>query len=170
MHRFVLQLFLLINLIHHATGQVSIEAQVGGANFMGMTVNSRLDIPLNQTGEHALSPAIGIGMMAPWWDRPTGIINAGITYKYKGWGIGTEVSAFDMPFVTEREPRDFTDIIIYPNFNYTFKIKSNWYLRLSAGPYFAFSRPSGAFVIEPELRFEGDVIPGAGIGFGYVIK
>jgi hypothetical protein len=164
---------LLITLYFSAdvSGQVGIEAQIGGANFFGLTVNSRFKIPLSKSHVNSLSPTIGVGILAPWWDQPTAIINAGITYNHKSLGIGTEISGFtDNPFVASSIPRDFVDVIVYPNLNYTFSINQNWYVRLSGGAYFAFSKFTDLFSEKVKLKFEGDVIPGAGIGIGYLIK
>ena len=156
---------------NNISGQTGVEAQIGGANFIGLTINSRFSISLDQTKIHSLSPTIGVGILAPWWDQPTAIIHAGITYNFKSWGIGAEISGFtDNPFIVSSNPRDWVDMIVYPNINYTFRNASNWYLRFSAGSYFAFSKSIDPFSERSNLRFEGDVIPGAGIGIGYLVK
>lgn len=154
---------------YDATAQTSIETQAGGANFMGITINSRFNIPLSRSKEHRLSPSFGIGMLAPGWDQqPTVIINTGLTYNYKAWGIGAEVSGFAAsPFAASSKPRDFVDMIVYPNLNYTLNIKPSFYLRFSAGSYFAFSKKIDPLTEVSKFQFEHDVIPGAGISVGY---
>ncbi|HZV70915.1 MAG TPA: hypothetical protein VFG10_15270 [Saprospiraceae bacterium] len=149
------------------TAQVGIEAQSGGANFLGLTINTRFSIPLDGMYQ-SLSPSFGVGMLMPGWDEPTLIINAGLTYTYKSWGIGAEMTGFtDNPFIAKVRDRNWVDMIIYPNLNYTGNIGSRWYFRLSAGPYFAFSRPVNSFNEIGKLRFQGDVFPGAGVTIGY---
>lgn len=171
MKRFILLSLLAIFISKDVFSQASVEAQIGGANFIGITLNSRYSISLSKTKEHKLSPSFGIGTLAPWWDAPTAIMNIGITYHYKSWGIGTEVSGFAAaPFVNSNRPHDFVDMIVYPNMNYTFKYVSNWYLRLSAGAYFAYSKSNDPQSDGGRLRFEGDVIPGAGVAVGRIIQ
>jgi hypothetical protein len=169
----LITLFLItLFFVHEATAQTSIEAQAGGANFMGITINSRFNIPLSRSKEHRLSPSFGLGMLAPGWDQqPTIIINTGLTYNYKAWGIGAEVSGFtSSPFAASNKPRDFVDMIVYPNLNYTLNIKPSFYLRFSAGSYFAFSKKIDPVSEKSKLQFEHDVIPGAGISVGYKFK
>ena len=153
------------------SAQTGIEAQIGGANFQGMTVNARFTVPIHKSKPIILSPSLGIGIVAPWWDAPTTIVNVGMVYQLRSWGFGTEMSVFtDIPYLKRDVPNDFADIIIYPNFNYTLHKKSSkWYFRLSGGGYFAFSkseRPDR----QKYLRFERDVIPGAGIAAGFLIS
>lgn len=171
MKNLILFLLFTIYFAHDLAAQVGIEAQVGGANFLGLTVNTRFNIPLNRSKEHSLSPSFGIGMLAPGWDEHTAIINTGLTYNYKSWGIGTEISGFtDNPFTTKTKERDFVDMIVYPNFSHTHTFKSGLYFRISAGPYFAFSKTSGPESEVKRLKFQGDIIPGAGLSVGYLIK
>ena len=171
MKKLITLLFSVLFVFHESDAQIGIEAQIGGANFFGITVNARYSIPLNNSDEHRISPAFGIGVLAPWWDEPTTIINGGLTYNFKNWGIGAEVSGFTQnPFVISDRPRDFIDFIVYPNLNYTIRIHTKFYLRISGGAYFAYSRSTDPILLENKFRFESDVIPGAGVGVGYLIK
>jgi hypothetical protein len=146
---------------------VSIETQLGGANFLGMTINTQLEIPLSADGKHKLTPKIGVGGLMPGWDDPTVIIHTGLNYSFKNWGTGIEVSGFTPnPFRGTFEGSDFVDMIVYPNINYNWKFESQWYLRFSAGAWFAFSRYHNYNTQLNTMEFEGDVIPGIGISFG----
>lgn len=159
-------LFLSGSLI--SKGQVKLEAQLGGSNFLGISLNTAFDIPLLKNNSHLLIPSLGLGILAPGWYEPTSIIHAGLNYSYKNWGLGAEVSGFtDNPFWGNDYYNDFANMIVYPNANYTFKTKSNWYFRVSAGAYFAFSK---SYYYEPyksQMEFDGDIIPGAGFSLGY---
>jgi len=171
MKNLFLFLFATLLLSNEAYSQIGIETQIGGANYLGVTLNTRINIALDESNSNRLCPSFGIGILAPGWDQPTSIINVGLTYNYKNWGIGTEVSGFaNNPFLTSSRPRDFPDMIVYPNLNYTCTFSSNLYLRFSAGPYFAFTKKTEPFSEVTKLRFEGDVIPGAGITFGYIFR
>jgi len=162
---------LLICFAHDIRSQVGLEAQFGGANFFGFTLNARLDIPLDQTNLHTLSPSIGFGIVAPWWDWPSGLVNAGVNYRYKAWGVGTELSVFPGgSFSGFVRASDRVDVLMYPNFNYTLIMRSGWYFRFSAGAYFAYLKNGSPFLDGNKLQFQGDVIPGAGVGVGYMIN
>ncbi len=166
-------LFLVISLFlsNHVYSQVSLETQIGGANFLGASLNSRFNIDLDKTKTHRISPSFGIGILFPYWYPSTTLINVGVSYNYKNWGIGTEVTGFaGKSIISSKATNGFVDMMVYPNLNYTWTFCSNLYFRFSAGSYFAFSRRAGSSSENPKLTFEGDVIPGAGIGFGYIFK
>src|SRR5689334_16116756 len=128
MHKLLSILFIFLYCSGGVSGQVGIEGQVGGANFLGLTINSRFQIVISKENDHRLTPSLGVGILSPAWDAPTMIVNAGLSYSHKDWGIGTEVSGFtENPFIPSDQPRDFVDMIIYPNFNYTFTFESSWY-------------------------------------------
>jgi hypothetical protein len=141
-------------------GQVRLEAQLGGSNFLGLTINSVYDIPLTETGDQCIETSLGMGFLAPGWDVPTVILHGGLNYMYRHWGAGAEVSGFTSnPFWgNKEESRDFPDVIVYPNVNYTFYMKSRWYFKLSGGVLFAFSRPD----------YDGDPLPAGGLSAGYI--
>ena len=171
MKNLILLILLSLCITKEMQSQVGIEAQFGGANFFGFTLNGRLDIPLDQMNFHNISTSIGFGMVAPWWDWPAGLVNAGINYRYKVWGAGTEVSIFPGgSFSGFVRVSDRVDVLVYPNFNYTLLKRSGWYFRFSAGAYFAYSKNGSPILDGNDLRFQGDVIPGAGVGVGYMIR
>ena len=85
-------LIAFIFLVGDVSGQVGIEGQVGGANFLGLTINSRFQILISKENDHRLTPSFGVGILSPAWDAPTMIVNAGLSYSHNAWGIGTEVS------------------------------------------------------------------------------
>lgn len=151
-----------------ANGQVGIEAQFGGSNFIGASINAKYIAKVCDSSHHTISPSFGVGLLLPTWDAPTSIIHFGLNYAYKKIGIGVEASGFtDNPFVLSQKTRNFVDVIIYPNLNYTFQFKSPLYISASGGAYFAFSKGSKYYNTREKWSFEGDVIPGAGISIGY---
>ena len=62
-----------------------------------------------------------------------------------------------------------SDILVYPDLNYTFSFNRNphLYLRLSAGVYFAFDKIRDDISGKNKLEWQGDPIPGAGLTCGY---
>jgi hypothetical protein len=139
-------------------GQLNLEAQIGGSNFLGFSINTEVDIPLFKNKNYALSPSFGLGLIRiPHLANAT-IIHSGLHLKYRKWGIGTEVSHFS---------GDFVELLVYPNVNYTFGIRSNWYLKASVGAFIPFAYMNKSDKGASDLRFAGDIIPGAGINFGY---
>jgi hypothetical protein len=157
-------LFLFVSI---TIGQVKFEAQLGGSNFLGISLNTAFDIPLSVNGNHFIVPNLGLGILLPGWDIPTCIIHTGLNYQYKKWGLGSEVSGFIKdPFIGKDEfANPDVDMIVYPNANYTLTTNKNWYLRISTGAYFAFSK---YFELDKsKMEFEGDVIPGAGLSVGH---
>ena len=148
-------------------GQAKIEIQIGGSNFLGMTINSAYDIPVSKNHNQILSPYFGIGLLEPNWDGATSIIHVGLDYTIKKFGIGCELSNFlPSPFGHRDYPQSDVDLIVYPNISYTFFTKIKLYFKVSGGAYFAFNKQyfySGS----SEIYFEGDVIPGAGFTTGY---
>jgi len=162
-----LSIFFVASVTH---GQVKVEALAGGSNFYGMSLNTAFNIPLSEDNDHLIVPVIGLGMLLPFWDVPKCIIHSGLNYSYKKYGLGTEISGFiNSPFWKKNEvvSNDFVNMIVYPNANYNFPIKEKWYLGISAGAYFAFSKQYNYEQNSHRIRFEGDVIPGAGLSFGY---
>jgi len=148
--------------------QARIEAKIGGSNFLGATINSAYDIAILEDGNQSISPSFGIGILFPGWEDPTSIIHFGLNYRLFKWGFGIETSTFFAnPLWGDGGGNGFVDLIIYPNVNYTIPINSNWYINISGGAYFAFSRSSNFQIEQTNLVFEGDVIPGGGLTVGY---
>ena len=138
---------------------------------MGVTLNTGFDIPLLKNDNHLLVPSLGLGILVPGCYEHPIIIHTGLNYRYKNLGFGAELSGFTKNFLLSNEfDNGFIDMIVYPNANYTFKTKSNWYYRISAGAYLAFDK---SYDFEPDksrMEFLGDVIPGAGLSVGYNFK
>jgi len=169
---FLFSLFLHVN----AFSQVNLEGQLGGSNFLGFSLNTEVDIPLSKSKAIYLSPSMGLGLLSPTFEESTAILRTGLHLKYKKWGIGSEVAGFTgNPFSNQPYINSFIDLLVYPNVNYTFNFKSNYYLKASTGAYVAFSR-----VMQRQLplsndgpyplRFQGDAIPGIGLSFGYKFR
>lgn len=169
MLRIILTLLFISAISSQTKAQISFEGQLGGANFLGISLNTRFEIPLNKEGNHRISPQLGLGIMIPGWADPIPlIIHSGLHYQFKRFGIGAELSGFTANPYFRQYPfyyNDFVDILLYPNINYVLG-KGRWYYRISAGAYFAYSYyydNSGTM----KLDWEGDVIPGAGLSVGY---
>jgi hypothetical protein len=147
-------------------GQARVEAQFGGANFLGMTINSAYDISISEKGNQYLSPSFGIGFLAPGWDEPTSIIHLGLNYQLNNWGVGLEASNFLTNLLWgDGKQQDFVDLIVYPNINYKLSLGSKWYLNISGGAYFAFTRMGDVYAGDSRVIYEG-TIPGGGLSVG----
>jgi hypothetical protein len=150
------------------SGQIKVEAQLGGSNYLGLSVNTSYDIPIFNSGNQYLVPSLGLGFMVPGLYDPTCILHSGLIYKYKKWGIGAEVSGFvNNPIWGNDSGNTFVDMIVYPNLNYTFNTQSNWYFKVSAGALIAYEKSFNDSTKKNQLQFSGDVIPGIGISLGY---
>ncbi len=150
--------------------QVRVETQLGGSNYLGITVNSVYDIPLDSNKKHNISPSFGVGMLVSNSDSyyPLSIIKFGLHYRFANWGIGGEVSGFsENPFLGRIDDGSFPDVLVYPNINYMFSIKESWYLNLSVGFIFNFEKH---YIREEErkvLRMDDEVLFSGGLSFGY---
>jgi hypothetical protein len=149
-------------------GQLNFEAHVGGSDFLGGSLNSSYEINLSQNRLHHLLPSVGFGFLLPGWAGSTVILHTGLNYTYKNWGGGAEVSGFTAnPFWGNSDESDFSDLIIFPNANYTFNTRSNWYFKVSAGALFAFAKNYEYGSSHSKMVFEGDVIPALAVSAGY---
>lgn len=157
MKKAVIILFLFV-LNTSLFGQINLEAQLGGSNFLGLSLNAEVDIPLSKNKGIYLAPSVGLGILNTPYIFPTKIIHTGLHLKYRRWGIGSELSRFS---------GDFVDFLVYPNLHYTFNLRSNWYVKVSAGALIAYSYEDRPVEGPSYLRFEGDIIPGAGVSVGY---
>ncbi len=152
-------------------GQIKSELQVGGSNFLGMSLNTAFDFILSENGYHKITPTIGLGTLITGREDPTSIMHFGLNYRYKRLGIGTEVSGFAAnPFWGDSYNSSFVDMIVYPNTNFTFTSASNFYLKVTAGAYFAFDKNFHYENGKSYMNFAGDVIPGGGVSFGYIFQ
>lgn len=154
---------------YNSKAQISVESEIGGSNFLGLTINGTYSIPISDNQDKKIIPFFGLGMLVPGYDDPTAIIHYGANYRNKKWGIGLDASSFvTPPFSNMVTYGSFVDLILYPNISYCIDIKNKFYFKISAGGYFAFS---GGLIFQNSpkgnLEFEGDVIPGLGLTFGY---
>ncbi|MCF8239703.1 MAG: hypothetical protein K9I85_16180 [Saprospiraceae bacterium] len=163
--------FLLWGTSMTALAQVKVDLQAGGANFLGFTINSEYDIPINREKERVMMPRFGVGMNIPQYGTPSAIIHVGLHYRIRKFGLGGEASGFFRnPFVSRRAIHDPpADLMLYPDLNYTitFHNHPHLYLRISAGAYFAFEKTADPFSGKETFKWQGDPIPGAGLNFGY---
>ena len=94
------------------------------------------------------------------------IIHTGLNYRYKGWGIGAELSGYaPNPFWGNTYDWDFVHLIIYPNINYTFENNPTWYYKISAGGVFPFSKDIDFNKVR--MEYDGDGLPCVGFSVGY---
>jgi hypothetical protein len=180
-------LFLLsfLTLSLFSKSQSFVELQMGGANYIGASINTGFHIRLSKDSTHLLRPSIGYGSIL-WNDfaENTSMVNIGMNYQYKNWGGGIEFAGFTPnPFKTIKPTHqlyygnDMVDIIIYPNAHYTYTTKWDLYFKFSLGAYFAFEKyleiEDYNYPLNPQytysevMEFAGDVIPGAGVSIGY---
>ena len=118
-----------------------------------------------------LMPRFGVGRTFPGYRSPSSIIHFGLHYRIRKFGIGCETAGFaTSPFDSDSNFFDPpSDILVYPDLNYTFSFNRNphLYLRLSAGVYFAFDKIRDDISGKNKLEWQGDPIPGAGLTCGY---
>ena len=150
--------------------QTNIEVEFGGANYIGFSANSGLDIPLSKDATHVLMPSLGWGVMLPPAFTGTGVLRFGLQYRYRGWGLGAEMGRFFSPF-----GKPFVELLLYPNISHTVVGKGSMYYRMSMGVCMAYSRSYnfGPFGVGREpgpLRLEKEIIPGASLSVGYKFK
>jgi hypothetical protein len=157
--------FLILTTIGYS--QIKLDAQIGGSNILGLSLNAAYDILNSKSGQSYLTPSLGVGFFTPIRDMRTSIIHYGLNYQIGKFGIGGEVSGFTpTPFFGNGET-SLVDMLVYPNINYTIFSKSCWYYKFSVGAYFAFSKSTAGHKGQSRMEFEGDVIPGAGFSLGY---
>ncbi len=152
-----------------AQAQWKLSTQLGGANFLGATLNVGYEYNLASKIPSSLEAQVGYGFLLPS-HGPNTIINTQLKYKLKQYGLGLEAAFFHKkPFYKEGfDQSDFLDLLLYPNFSYTLPVLKSFFINFSAGCYLAFSRESIDYFTEGKLVFEGDPIPGAGLTFGYI--
>jgi hypothetical protein len=157
-------LFLALTFVSFTTfSQLNLETRIGGSNFIGASINVSKDFLLSNEKPRFLTTSIGIGTLYPEYGVSEFILHLGLNHQFKNLGYGIELSYYDQKLFTLNDwYNEFVDFLTYPNVNYTFYTKTNFYLKLSFGAYFAFSR-----FPDKTLYFEGDPIPGGGITVGY---
>lgn len=167
-------IFTLLFVHNDMKAQLGIELQAGGSNFLGASFNAAYDFKINQNGLHYLTTTVGFGAMLPAWTNApndnrltTLLYHAGLNYRYQRFGVGVESSFLvNNPFLIEKTFTGGADLIVYPNLNYLVVDRSNWYLKLSGGAYFAFDKIDFPEPPKFSYSFAGDVIPGIGISAG----
>ena len=149
--------------------QLGVETQIGGSNFLGLSANAFYEFSLTHDQRNTVTSTLGLGILEPDFGSNFIILHQGLNYRRKRWGAGAEYSIFTGSFGNRSIFYDFVDVIAYPNLNYTILAHSGWMFKASLGAYFAFSKDYRKRVSDAAYpyRFEGDVIPGAGLSFGY---
>ncbi len=150
--------------------QSKIEAQIGGANYLGLTINYEFEIRISQTGDHRVLPSFGMGFMLPSYAPNTFVVHLGLNYAYKKWGLGMEGSGFTENLFWGTNSTMFVDMMIYPNINYTLSLKSNIYFKFSAGAFIGFDEVMADDLLDSHFEYVGNAMPGAGISIGYKFR
>ena len=60
-------------------------------------------------------------------------------------------------------------MIIYPDVNYTFNTKSNWYYKVSLGVWITYKGWYDNSTNKNHFEYNGDAFPGMGFSMGYRI-
>lgn len=162
----------------HMNAQLRLEAEAGGAGFLGMTANVDAPVWTSKNDLHAVNIKLGVGALFPGWpEYPTITLKTGISYYFGNWGLSGDLAAFSPnPFVQIKVNTYFddqVDMIIYPNINYTWHFLNKTYLRFSAGALLAYQRELTSISSQSydyPLVFQGDVIPGIGISYGGIFR
>jgi hypothetical protein len=151
-----------------ANAQIKFEAQIGGSNFIGLTLNTAYDIQLSKSGNHFIVPSLGVGITYGG-DGPIGsVTQVGLNYRYKNWGLGAEVSGFtSCPLLGQFYFHEFADVMIYPNANYTFRAEKKLYIIVSAGLNFALYEEYHWDEIYPSSYHACMLLPGIGLSVGH---
>ncbi len=158
------KLFILL-LLYNTTAlcQSSVGIKLGGSNFIGASLNYNYTIYTNYIKEQHFDLSAGLGY-TPW--GPSYIFNSSVSFHKKNLGIGVEHTRFYNDFFFKSTGgNNFVDMLIYPNLNYCV-LNRRVKVSLSAGAYFAFRKYSNS-LNDNKMDFEGDVIPGGGIGISY---
>lgn len=148
------------------------EIQIGGTNFIGLSINAEGVWNLNDN--NAIGLKLGLGVPVAFFDDKEAISSTliGLHYYYKDWGIGMEAAGYHaFPFVsplnTTTSPE--MDMMLFPNINYTFHLESS-YLKVGAGVWMPMSYYPGA-PGSGELNAQiEDPIPGISLSWGISFK
>ncbi len=154
---------LLILMSNIAFSQSSVGIKLGGSNFIGASLNYNYTLYTNYVKEQYIDLSAGLGY-TPW--GPSYIFNSSLSFHQKNLGIGVEHTRFYNDFFFKSiGGNNFVDMLIYPNLNYCV-LNRRVKVSLSAGAYFAFRKYTNS-PNDNKMDFEGDVIPGGGIGISY---
>jgi len=151
---------LLLTTAFFLKGQLSIEASLGGSNFLGYSGNVQYQISLNAESTKTIGLRLGAGALFPGWElEPTLLVKSGLNYNYGPWGLGLDMSFFGTnTFQFDQViPAGTPDVkaIAFPHISYTKMFKNSLYFRISGGADFAF-----------DPGYVGDPIPFAGLAVG----
>ena len=131
----LLILFLFISNI--AICQSSIGIKLGGANFIGASLNYNYTFYTNYTKDQYVDLSAGFGY-SPW--VPSYLFNSSVSFHKKRMGIGIDHTRFYNDFFFRSNGgNSFVDMIIYPNLNYCI-LNKRIKVSVNAGAYFAFRK------------------------------
>lgn len=165
--RFCLFLLFFLAVFVNGRTQTIVEGQVGGADYIGLSANAGYEWSLSKKNIHFLMPSVGLGVMFPPMLDATPLLRGGLQYRFRGWGIGSEVTRL---FSTSRN--NFVEMLLYPNISHTGEGKGNFYFRMSLGALLAYSRiysfgPLGSNRDDSRLKLEKGLIPGGSLAIGF---
>lgn len=163
----ILTLCVLFLTLSSNAQDLRLELQLGGSNFLGMTINTEPLVRINE--QNAIGIKLGVGPMIPGWvEEPTLSVLGGLNYYWRRFGIGMDVSGFTgSPFqFSYYGYNPDIDLIAYPNVSYTHDFNSGLYLRGSVGVWLAYDW-YGYYGDEVKLQWAGDPIPGISLCVGY---
>ncbi len=159
----LIPIFLFVFLFNSSFAQHSIGLKLGGANFIGGSINYNYKLETNFLKERYILISTGLGY-TPW--GPSYIFNGSISYHQKRIGIGIDHTRFYNEFFFETYgSNNFIDLLLYPNISYQI-LNKRIELTFSSGTYFAFSRYRISSN-DRKMSFLGDIIPGAGLSINY---
>ena len=160
MKKTILVFFLSISLYSQA--QLNFEGQFGGSNFLGITARTEGLVNLNKSATRSIGLTVGLGTS---FHQESLIYQSGLHYYYGNWGFGSEISGFSKsPFSANSSEPDLA-FIVYPNLNYSFRLKKDSYLKVSVGILLAYEQ-SYNHNYSNSIEFVDYPIPGIGISYG----
>lgn len=164
-NRFLLFVTLFVTLTGRVHSQPTLEFNVAGSNFEGITFNTGYLFPLSQDSMHHLHASMGIGGNVLYAAGALGIVQGTLRYSFRKLGIGIESSVFmDNPLTSRYYFDPKPSVTLFPNLNYSIKVKRNIYLRPSAGFNLLFKRgPKTPFRGKYPLKLDAPVQPTIGI-------
>jgi hypothetical protein len=130
--------FLLLIVLSFSTtlkGQTYLEGQLGGANFMGASLNIANDVSCGVANRRTFSTSFGVGYLVPQYEESNFNFHGAINYRGRRFGAGIEASRF-FTINSERNryySREFVTALFHPNINYTLYSKEKWQFRFSVG-------------------------------------
>jgi hypothetical protein len=149
------------------SGQLSLETQLGGSNYLGLTLNARYAVALSTCQPNYLVLTAGMGKGFTNWSHAP-VLHSGLDYQMARWGIGIEASYIAETWSNMEPMASFGDmLLVYPNLSFSQTVLSRCYFRLAAGGILAWDRDNTA---RPGLSYAGDAIPFGSLAVGCTIK